>query len=162
MFLTCLPWSNINLINNDKSQSPQIGSMFLTLTSSGHYIEVCYFRRSQSPQIGSMFLTGCNIPSLKKSGRRRNPLKSGQCFLQRMKKAGDYISGAKVGSQFPHIGSMFLTQQGQGIMSNVDISVAIPSKSGHHSLHRREIMGETGKNAVSIPSHRVNVSYPRG
>ena len=63
---------------------------------------------------------------------RRNPLTSGQCFLQTLKR--EYDKGIVTPSQSPHIGSMFLTigfidQQGRMFVT------------------------------VAIPSHRVNVSY---
>ena len=64
----------------------------------------------------------------------RNPLKSGQCFLQ----SKEYKKGKlpkKLRSQSPQIGSMFLTEQKEcGIW------------------HRDKIL-------VAIPSNRVNVSY---
>ena len=64
-----------------ESQSPQIGSMFLTAKQS--FISKARPSLSQSPQIGSMFLTRKNkelVFLVDTSGR--NPLKSGQCFLQ--------------------------------------------------------------------------------
>ena len=67
---------------------------------------------SQSPQIGSMFLTefweeiGYRFPK----NLRRNPLKSGQCFL-RVGTVGVGIRGVcGILSQSPQIGSMFLTK----------------------------------------------------
>ena len=62
----------------------------------------------------------------------RNPLKSGQCFLQ-IFQCGIYKKGYKE-SQSPQIGSMFLTLQ--------------------------EILKPIGRVIfVAIPSNRVNVSY---
>ena len=115
-----------------ESQSPQIGSMFLTVIRNdkcwllwssvaipSNRVNVSYSLTgikkglssswSQSPQIGSMFLT---LKEMLNYGGRisvcRNPLKSGQCFLQ-TRQAGFIMHCLKVGSQSPQIGSMFLT-----------------------------------------------------
>ena len=117
--------------DNWKSQSPQIGSMFLTY--SGLYFNSLYSKPSQSPQIGSMFLTShfdALVEEMKKRGRNplksgqcflpgsitpaffcscvtcRNPLKSGQCFLPNWIRRR---KNKKNTSQSPQIGSMFLT-----------------------------------------------------
>ena len=116
------------------SQSPQIGSMFLTRKRI-KFLQSCSFG-SQSPQIGSMFLTFLEniakmktfetevaipsnrvnvsyFPNLKTATGStwlkwgRNPLKSGQCFLLCEVCAEKYC--AHGGSQSPQIGSMFLT-----------------------------------------------------
>ena len=92
--------------NGKLSQSPQIGSMFLTwqietlkrllktkeVAIPSNRVNVSYAKAnpalamgtvSQSPQIGSMFLTGdINEKGGPGSRKSRNPLKSGQCFLQ--------------------------------------------------------------------------------
>ena len=62
-----------------RSQSPQIGSMFLTRKEEKM---IKTGKLSQSPQIGSMFLTwSTSWGASWFKERRRNPLKSGQCFL---------------------------------------------------------------------------------
>ena len=112
---------------------------------------------SQSPQIGSMFLTlkkGKEEGSKMKIGR--NPLKSGQCFLLcicLLKTNWSWsvaipsnrvnvsyvcawckrVIGEKRGSQSPQIGSMFLTEKKHG---------------------KKQFASQ-----VAIPSNRVNVSY---
>ena len=87
------------------SQSPQIGSMFLTgffyalifcffylVAIPSNRVNVSYslantkrrknIIQSQSPQIGSMFLTMEYSQNSRPIWLCRNPLKSGQCFLQ--------------------------------------------------------------------------------
>ena len=85
MFLTLKINFKILLPIKNLSQSPQIGSMFLTPLSIFKILNI--FIMSQSPQIGSMFLTlpwsSKNIPL--ENIPSRNPLKSGQCFLQGQK-----------------------------------------------------------------------------
>ena len=65
-----------------ESQSPQIGSMFLTNYNMARQGKIQKKGGSQSPQIGSMFLTESISKSISKLEKRRNPLKSGQCFLR--------------------------------------------------------------------------------
>ena len=63
--------------------------------------------RSQSPRIGSMFLTyEWRTDRGRRSELRRNPLESGQCFSPFM---GSFRRWLKLASQSPRIGSMFLT-----------------------------------------------------
>ena len=111
-----------------RSQSPQIGSMFLTMR---RMVAIKTSYKSQSPQIGSMFLTwpDAEKPASKRiivaipSNRVnvsyvylilttktllscRNPLKSGQCFLP----VSEVLDESGISqSQSPQIGSMFLT-----------------------------------------------------
>ena len=63
----------------------------------------------------------------------RNPLTSGQCFLQ-VYEAIRNNDSLSITSQSPHIGSMFLT---------------LGQVNGNKG----------GDKIVAIPSHRVNVSY---
>ena len=108
MFLTFFYGMNLDTSYNYTSQSPQIGSMFLTY-KKGFFIPVSVYVAipsnrvnvsyknisklekslkekglSQSPQIGSMFLTYTRANRGNGGVRQicRNPLKSGQCFLQ--------------------------------------------------------------------------------
>ena len=119
----------------EPSQSPQIGSMFLTKQGINDFQFIIIL--SQSPQIGSMFLTWnlnlhlqWNLTLLS-----RNPLKSGQCFLPRTGEESD------VSVTF-------------GSRRN-------PLKSGQCFLHHSERDGQerNRKKEVAIPSNRVNVSY---
>ena len=124
-YQTLLNWMDAPL----KSQSPQIGSMFPT---PKEFLD-CPFKRfkSQSPQIGSMFPTpkGRWVTSYNSKGR--NPLKSGQCFLQ-----------------FGYIGHPDMVVEWVAIPSNrVNVSYA----------GNKTTVGEIKK--VAIPSNRVNVSY---
>ena len=70
-----------------------------------------FWPSSQSPQIGSMFLTlFWRKEVIKKwSFGGRNPLKSGQCFLPQSQLYSDMVEKEKGTSQSPQIGSMFLT-----------------------------------------------------
>ena len=81
---------------------------------------------SQSPQIGSMFLTSFILGRTDKcSDISRNPLKSGQCFLR---STLDLINNDNLQamSQSPQIGSMFLTLQAS-LNGRKRGKVAIPS-----------------------------------
>ena len=78
----CLPWSTLPLTVN-KSQSPQIGSMFPTRVLN-----------SKNPLIQEW---------------GRNPLKSGQCFLQLPLIVEEFLKFKQSESQSPQIGSMFPT-----------------------------------------------------
>ena len=49
---------NVEYLKKALSQSPQIGSMFLTQDVLCRMLDKYYKLKSQSPQIGSMFLTG--------------------------------------------------------------------------------------------------------
>ena len=74
----------LDVPNPHWSQSPQIGSMFLTHGSVKQHLSLQNCRKSQSPQIGSMFLTNVTKvleDSTSQLNSSRNPLKSGQCFL---------------------------------------------------------------------------------
>ena len=113
----------------------------------------------------------------------RNPLKSGQCFLQIEKE----VKGKKVlieMSQSPQIGSMFLTSIPPYAKPHGIILVAIPSNRVNVSyfikLYYEHVLNRLGRNPlksgqcflqkviydevrsgmlVAIPSNRVNVSY---
>ena len=73
----------MHIKSSRKSQSPQIGSMFLTFLTDKVDPDVVAVPMSQSPQIGSMFLTGEKVlkGERKKVDIKSHPLKSGQCFL---------------------------------------------------------------------------------
>ena len=147
--------------------------------------------QSQSPQIGSMFLTFTSQSSPKGLGhQRRNPLKSGQCFLQvktleitneescqksQSPQIGSMFltlkkpyfgSGVVVWSQSPQIGSMFLTLPiFKFICLNSTRCVAIPSNRVNVSyicFFNNEINDNIIAIPVAIPSNRVNVSYVGG
>ena len=60
--------------------------MFLTNYNMARQGKIQKKGGSQSPQIGSMFLTESISKSISKLEKRRNPLKSGQCFLQSISK----------------------------------------------------------------------------
>ena len=114
------------------SQSPQIGSMFLTSFPSQGYEGKG--REGRNPlKSGQCFLLKSEVlfnstpPCL-----RRNPLKSGQCFL--LTKTKSCITNGACESQSPQIGSMFLTKE---------LKAQLESFLGF----------------VAIPSNRVNVSY---
>ena len=64
---------------------------------------------SQSPQIGSMFLTPESKLKKLEELASRNPLKSGQCFLQ-VAIPMLFMRAKQKKSQSPQIGSMFLTE----------------------------------------------------
>ena len=67
----CLPWST--------SQSPQIGSMFLTIPSE--ITQENWLTKSRNPlKSGQCFLLA-GLDAEETVGESRNPLKSGQCFL---------------------------------------------------------------------------------
>ena len=136
---------------------------------------------SQSPQIGSMFLTDKLGEDLKIK-LCRNPLKSGQCFLQIYLSSWKFFkcfyvaipsnrvnvsyleglkeSGFPVKSQSPQIGSMFLTTKKEFFAIIIQIYVAIPSNRVNVS-YLIKIGKEEGRKckSVAIPSNRVNVSY---
>ena len=109
MFLTYLEFKKSNSVSK-KSQSPQIGSMFLTSKAIGKLekeLKVAIPSNRANVSYGKV--------SFKENKSYdavwcRNPLKSGQCFLP--KKTQDLIlcffEGKK--SQSPQIGSMFLTK----------------------------------------------------
>ena len=89
---------------------------------------------------------------------RRNPLKSGQCFLLESNLSSN--NAIKIAqSQSPQIGSMFLTEKKvvQKIAHKFE-QVAIPSNRVNVSyflLYKKK----GGQKWVAIPSNRVNVSY---
>ena len=64
---------------------------------------------SQSPQIGSMFPTARWTEQFKENETRRNPLKSGQCFL--LDNWHTHTDNVYDASQSPQIGSMFPTAE---------------------------------------------------
>ena len=144
---------------------------------------------SQSPQIGSMFPTKIRrrIEDVLRKSSRRNPLKSGQCFLQALdtlKQFYDisvaipsnrvnvsymdiiYLSCLKCykmsRSQSPQIGSMFPTNfRWLNKAGWVYYAVAIPSNRVNVSYM---IYFDLKSDIiiikyVAIPSNRVNVSY---
>ena len=118
------------------SQSPQIGSMFLTVQE--RETRALGESAGRNPlKSGQCFLrevkNGQNYTVWNLWGR--NPLKSGQCFLRFGRRIGQWFRDIPK-SQSPQIGSMFLTL------------VKIELK---HSPKLTPF--------VAIPSNRVNVSY---
>ena len=173
-----------------KSQSPQIGSMFLTWFKHEKE-EKALKRMSQSPQIGSMFLTKTyfilkvlkikdylvaipsnrvNVSYFLKGFRYnqfynwcRNPLKSGQCFLQafllhkkRRCRKWKRRNPLKSGQCFLPYGQWPLWRRLRHERRRN------PLKSGQCFLQKKEIKEKIKKLVdVAIPSNRVNVSYWR-
>ena len=116
--------------------------------------------------------------------KSRNPLKSGQCFLQEreLSKNGKkklrsqspqigsmFLTGVNIlllniakttESQSPQIGSMFLTRMVATKTSYEEALVAIPSNRVNvsYSTYLEKEKEEENPN-VAIPSNRVNVSY---
>ena len=90
------------------SQSPQIGSMFPTWSKDRRrYSSGCEVRRNPLKS-GQCFLQWVSWEEIETLKLCRNPLKSGQCFLHKhlfvkLEKL------KKVKSQSPQIGSMFPT-----------------------------------------------------
>ena len=118
---------------------------------------------SQSPQIGSMFLTRTRRCKYEDKGRMgRNPLKSGQCFLPSQKRQGHMALKQSLTSQSPQIGSMFLTNKSGWIYVALPEGwhVAIPSNRVNVSYSQISLcVGRKLLVLVAIPSNRVNVSY---
>ena len=109
-----------------------------------------------------MFLTGLDEKGQCYCDRSRNPLKSGQCFLQN-KRIWRLLEVAMDLSQSPQIGSMFLTrilEKGQSVY--LGCYGRNPLKSGQCFLQRvidNWLERKREKLEVAIPSNRVNVSY---
>ena len=98
---------------------------------------------SQSPQIGSMFLTDELVKLWEEGHFRRNPLKSGQCFLLENVPCQWLKQGEQCRSQSPQIGSMFLTPldaQQMGITMDTGRN---PLKSGQCFLRKKKEQTKT-------------------
>ena len=116
----------------ERSQSPQIGSMFLThLLGQKESPAVS----SQSPQIGSMFLTV--------HGRR----KKRECYLERVAIPSNRVNVSYNNPNLSQVVQEFL------------VFVAIPSNRVNVSYIAWNAWQRETCTGVAIPSNRVNVSY---
>ena len=128
MFLTLVKWKEAKrvLIRRNPLKS---GQCFLQ-QALNFLLALLKKPRSQSPQIGSMFLTSMFLTQIvSRITPRRNPLKSGQCFLP---VHAAQMEGGRLGRNPLKSGQCFL------LIANAQ-------------------MGQIQQ--VAIPSNRVNVSY---
>ena len=146
----------LQILEGNGSQSPQIGSMFLTCKCLHRLV---WFSESQSPQIGSMFLTICHGKKiLRWDTTGRNPLKSGQCFLLLWKEWGAKITTlVAIPSNRVNVSYSWATIH---VIGKISLIVAIPSNRVNVSYKfgiDDNIIAVPYR--VAIPSNRVNVSY---
>ena len=121
--------------NGKRSQSPQIGSMFLT--SEKHFINLCCKKiRGRNPlKSGQCFLR--EIEELKKRNRThkgRNPLKSGQCFLLRRVMANKAFRKVAIPSN--RVNVSYFTRLSETMIASVCRN---PLKSGQCFLRKNKM-----------------------